>query len=376
MKWIVFQSIDSKVAPVNYSASIKIAYLLNQKVVSVGLDSGFYFFIESTTKLPIIKKIEHLLEINKDEPHTCKILLESKESIKLYNKIKSKSSKHIVLISKIKTTIELAYKEFQEDYIKYIDNKYNQTQLKELIDNEIFYFYKSNSDKSNTATNKSDLETDVLQLNLDDSENGNPLFFISNSSGEGTVMDVNFLDPNDKNAEDKTTFYGEASYIFPFLNALSSAELISTRKDLEKTTQEFRDKIDEWATICYTNPNTNLGLEYFRKVLQPYLQKSKEEILENPFMKNVSSVTHKNLESQIIIGEAPIEKIWKLYLDSETISQEVYDNLMKIKSEDYPEFEGRWPIVFFKLTENAEKFLKDETINDGVKSVRKSISLD
>ena len=118
MKWIVFQSIDSKVAPVNYSASIKIAYLLNQKVVSVGLDSGFYFFIESTTKLPLIKKIEHLLEINKDEPHTCKILLESKESIKLYNKIKSKSSKHIVLISKIKTTIELAYKEFQEDYIK------------------------------------------------------------------------------------------------------------------------------------------------------------------------------------------------------------------------------------------------------------------
>ena len=150
----------------------------------------------------------------------------------------------------------------------------------------------------------------------------------------------------------------------------------SIRKDLEQTTLEFRAKIDEWATVCYANPNTNLGLEFFRKKLQPFLQATTNGVLENPLLKNASSLTHKNLESQIRIGEAPIQKIWELYLHSNTITQEVYDELMNIKTEQYPKFEGRWPVVFFKPTDDAEKHLSDATQNDGVKSVRKSISLD
>jgi hypothetical protein len=160
------------------------------------------------------------------------------------------------------------------------------------------------------------------------------------------------------------------------MNSLTSNELISTRKELEKTTLEFREKIDEWATICYANPNTNLGLDYFRKNLKPFLESTKNDVLKNPFLKNMSSMTNKNLETQIIIGEAPIEKIWELFLISKTIKQEVYDNLMKIKTEQYPKFEGRWPVVFLKPTDDAKNYMNDEDENDGIKSVRKSISLD
>lgn len=115
MKWIIFQKLHSNIAPLNYSASIKIAYLLNQKIVSVGLDSDFYFFCEKAEKLPFNKKLEHLLELNKNKPDTLSILLESKENIKKYNKIKSKSSKHVVLINRMRASLEAAFREFQED---------------------------------------------------------------------------------------------------------------------------------------------------------------------------------------------------------------------------------------------------------------------
>ncbi len=117
-------------------------------------------------------------------------------------------------------------------------------------------------------------------------------------------------------------------------------------------------------------------MEYFIKEVQPYLQSTKNDILKNPLLHNTSILTNKKSESQIIIGEAPIEKIWELYLISNTITQEIYDDLMKIKTAEFPKFEGRWPVVFFKPTEEAIKYMKDERQNDGVESVRKSISLD
>lgn len=376
MKWIIFQKLQSKIDPINYASSVKIAYLLNQKIASVGIDDNFYYFSEKTEKLPLNKKLNHLLELNKNNPGTHRILTDSKENIKHFNQIKSKSSKQILLINRIKTNIEIAFREFQEETTALLAIYYQIPTLKDLIDKNVFYFYFSNATNLTGLAKIEDSEKDVMLLDLDDTENGHPLLFLSNSNAEGTVMEIDFLDPKDINAEDKTTFYGESSYIFPLLRSLTSAELIATKKDLKKTTQEFTDKIDQWATICYTHPNTNLGLDYFRKELQPYLQQSKDEILKNPFLKNVSSITHQNLESQIIIGEAPIDKIWELYMRSNTISQETYTALMKVKTDDYPKFEGRWPIVFYKLIDNTQNYLTDEPQNNDIQSVRKSISID
>ena len=61
---------------------------------------------------------------------------------------------------------------------------------------------------------------------------------------------------------------------------------------------------------------------------------------------------------------------------SNTISQETYTALMKVKTDDYPKFEGRWPIVFYKLIDNTQNYLTDEPQNNDIQSVRKSISID
>lgn len=376
MKWLIHQNISSDTATFSYCNSAKITYLLNLKLVSIGLDEAIYFIVEGAEKMSFDDKLKYLLGANASNHEEYQSLVDSKQALKDFAKSKNKSSKLIVSANILKKKISENFRENIKNKFDLVSRLYHLDTLKELIDNETFYFYR-NTDKTLVDSNNNFVFlNEILQLDLPDPENGNPMFFLSNYKNNGVLMDIDFLNATDKNAEDKNNFYGEESYVFPMMNSLTSNELMSTRKELANTTLQFREKLEEWATICYSNPNTNLGLDFFRTNLQSLLQSTKNDVLKNPFLQNVSSLTQKNLEFQIVIGEAPIEKIWELHLVSKTIKQEVYDNLMKIKTEQYPKFEGRWPVVFIKPTDDALTYMNDVTENDGVQSVRKSISLD
>lgn len=376
MEWIIFQNLNSTISPKNYYNSIKIAYLLNFKVVSIGIDDTIYYLSTLKDKLTLDSKLEYLINQNDISAEYQQHLLDVKQSYTTLTKIKYKSSKENILLSTTKKWIENAFLDCQNYHVEVIGEAFHISRLKELLAENIFYFYFNDDGSSSSSAINKEVQIEVLKLTINDDKNEHSLLFLSNYNIEGVDVDVEFVNPTDVKAEDKNNFYGEASYTFPLLDSLSSTELNSTRNNLEKTTVRFREKINEWASICLANPNTNLGLEHFKKELQPFLKSSQNEILKNPLLQNVSSLTHKKLESQIIIGEAPIEKIWKHNLDSKTISQDVYDDLMKIKTEQFPRFEGRWPIIFYKLTEEAIKDINADKENDGVKSVRKSISLD
>lgn len=376
MEWLVFQNANSDLAPLNYYNSIKIAYLLNSTVISIGFDETSYFFCELGEKMSINFKIDHLMAASASNRREYEIFANSKEALKKFDKLKHKSSKLIVANAKMKKTIETAFTSFQKSKYDTFSTIFHLSILKNLLDNRIFHFYCSKDFNLADTAGSSDLFCEILQLNFTDTKKEKPIFFLSYLKKDGSIIEIDFLNPIEISAEDRNNFYGEVSYTFPLLDSLSSKELFSLRKELEKTTVEFREKLQEWVSICYTNPNTNLGLDYFRKELQPFLKSTKNDILKNPLLHNTSILTNKKSESQIIIGEAPIEKIWELYLISNTITQEIYDGLMKIKTEEFPKFEGRWPVVFFKPTEEAIKYMSEERQNDGVESVRKSISLD
>jgi len=376
MKWIVFQNLQSNVSARNYHTSIQITYLLNLKIVSVGLDEVAYFMPEYYEQLPLKSKVEQLLVNSANNLKEYEAFAEAKQSINDFPKIKNKSSKQIVAFNLLKKHVELRFTENVKSTYETLGHTFNLHHLRELVDHDIFYFYYGTNYNLKNGSTFRGLNTEILLLNLLDPENGNPMFFLSNFRTDGILMEIDFLDAGAEEAKEQNSFYGASSYIFPLLDSLTSTEAISTRKDLEKTTREFREKMDIWATICYSNPNTNLGLDYFRKNVQPLLDTTKNAVIANPFLQNVSSLTHKNLESQIIIGEAPINKIWELFLVSNTITQETFDELIKIKTEQFPKFEGRWPVVFYKPTEEAKNYMDNEEENDGIESVRKSISID
>ena len=376
MEWLIFQSIESEVETRNYFDSIKIAYLLNLKIASFGNDDLCYFFSELTENSSIKTKLNYLISSSDNFPEEKEMFLWIQESFKQYAKIKHKSSKEITHYKGQKKLIEDCFKNYQKEYSEILDKKFQLSKLKDLLDEKFFYFYHNPDGTTSNSTYNEKVQLDLLQLKLNEPEEELSLFFLSNYKEEDVVMEIDFLTPMDKEAENQNLFYGTKSYTFPILDSLSTTELISTRKDLEKSTHDFRKKIKEWATICYANPNTTKGLEYFRKEMQPLLESTQNDILEVKRLQQISLNTQKKLESQIIIGEAPIEKIWELYFSSKTITQEVYDNLIKIKLEEFPKYEGRWPVIFYMLTKNTVNYINSETENGGLRSVRKSISLD
>lgn len=377
MKWIVFQNLDTKLDIICYPNSMIIAYILNFNVISCGMDDLVYNFCEFGKKMKIESKVTHIIQDSlTSDVENHEVYSEIQDAIKYYNSTKNKSSKQIVAFNVMKKRIEVIHESVIAKTYEKLDAMYNITTLKALVDDKTLKIFDNNNFNTEREYLKSEMITDILQLKFPDLDTDHSLFFISNFHKEKTLMDIDFLNPQDIDAKDKTKFYGETSYTFPTFDGLSSNELISIRKSLDATTSEFRKKIETWASICYTDPNTNLGLDYFIKEVQPYLQSTKKDILESSLLQNTSLLTNKNLESQIIIGEAPIEKIWELYLVTNAITQEIYDDLMKIKTAEFPKFEGRWPVVFFTPTEAAKKFMTEERQNDGVQSVRKSISLD
>lgn len=377
MKWIVFQNIESKQEGICYPNSMLIAYILNFKVIGCGMDDLVYNFCEFGKKMKIESKIDFIVKDSlKHDLKNYEIFLELQKTIKEFNKSKNKSSKQIVSFNLLLKRVESIHENVLARINLKMELMFKIPTLKALVDNKNFKILDHNNFNLERKYSKPEMITDILQLKLPDLDTDYSLFFLSNFHRENTIFEIDFLNPQDIRAKDKTTFYGETSYTFPSLEGLSTTELIASRASLETLTLEFRKKIEAWATICYTNPNTNLGLDYFIKEVQPYLQSTKNDILESPLLQNTSILTNKNLESQITIGEAPIEKIWELYLISNTITQELYDDLLKIKTKEFPKFEGRWPIVFFKPTKAAIKYMTDERQNDGVQSVRKSIALD
>ncbi|HMK07389.1 MAG TPA: hypothetical protein VK476_07665, partial [Flavobacterium sp.] len=202
------------------------------------------------------------------------------------------------------------------------------------------------------------------------------LFFLNFDKNDGGRFGTEICDPCSEMAEDRFNFYGMQSFIFPFMDALSANEIAEARRQLFEPSGEFRKKIDQWAGICYENPDTNEGLDFFRQELLEFLPTMQAKVEESWILKNAGVSSHLSKQSQIIIGEAPIENIWAYYRDSAAISTEVYDDLMRLKKEQFPRFEGRWPVFIYQALGKELGDLSDQTDFGALVSVRKSISVD
>jgi hypothetical protein len=375
MKFIVFQNINAVVSNEGYCNSIKICYFLNVNVASLGIDEMVYFGFESSKKFPFHQKMKHLknmLETDEDRVSINTAI----ENVKESSKLKNRSSQQIIATTKLKKNLEVIFDTRIEQFNLMLDDKFDIERLKPLINENTFYFYSTLETDSKNSYVVSVSIPEILRLQLPDPEKGNPLFFLNiEYLGGEKILDFNIFSANDPAAENKDNFYGVDSFTFPILEMLSSYELIAVRNQLEEPTREFREKMEEWASICYENPNTNLGLAFFKKHLQQLLSSYENKAYESPIINNALGLTNKKSITQIIIGEAPIQKIWEIYKISNTITDEVYDDLLKVKATQFPKFEGRWPVVILKslFTDQDED---DSEENQTVKSIRKSISLD
>ncbi len=381
MKLIVIHNQDSKSPPLVYNSAIKTGYFISDVLISMGIDEVIYFYKEMMKGMKLKTKVHFLKSCMEPDGQGITSLTEFERIVKEYNLSKGKSSKVVIAYTKLKKHVEKMF----EDFVNGTFDKLGVlgiNEMKYLVNEDDFYFYSPDRENFVNPAIKCTTKEDVLQMLLPDQEKGEPALFFMNteSPGDKEMDDIDFLDADDLLADNLGAFYGERSFLFPNLLNLSSTQVRTIKDELKEPTAIFRTKIDEWALLCYNNPNSTKGLQFFRKELKPLLQSMQKTALESPIISSRARVFNNQMETQLVIGEAPIEKIWDIHFTLNNINREEYDHLLKVKAEEHPKYEGRWPVVFYKALhpglKETEPAQQEEESAETVISVRKTLSLD
>lgn len=367
MKFIIFQNLDSVNNPLGYNYSVKISYLLSFTTISIGIGEEAYYIFDDAKKHSLQAKLNYI-KISEEQEESE--IVDVEDALKRLKNLKNKNSKHFLLIKQLENNIDKMFQILIEAHYNFLEKQFGLKTMKDLLDPEDFFFYLTTAENLIDENSKMTPIIDILQL-LVPPEKGNPLFFLNLPY---TESEENLDNPSDESAALLSSFYGAALLNFPNLSIITTNQISLVREELSIESSKFREKLTAWTNICYENPNTTLGLDYFRENLMKHVESSDEIANQSQILKNFSSYTNNQGSIDVLFGEAPIEKIWQIYLDTNTISQEIFDKLHEIKKEQSPKFDGRWTVAVIETKKSIYSDMPHA--EDGMKSVRKSISLD
>lgn len=374
MKLIIFKPYGSLSSALSYTRSVRIAYMLNIPFASAGISEQDHNLMQYAKSLPIEAKAKFMIKCLEpgDELRDCALLFD--ESQKEFKAAKHKNSKHIIAFQKLKKTQDKLCQIYFEHRYKYYNDTFKVGIMAGLINPDKFFFYDLKSDLVPLETKSTLTNTQLLRLLLPDNDNRSPLFVLDRSKMHGAVVaDIELNQATSILAEDPEMTYVQYAFTFPMVEGMSANEIVHARNQLEQTTLEFRQKVALWAAICYQSPNTNEGLEYFRENLNSFLPTLSISTMQSATLQNISTQTREKSETLLFIGQVPIQMIWQYFLGVNAITEEEYNELMQIKIEQYPKYEGRWPVMFTSfLVDDLNPAFNDHHLTQ----FRKTISVD
>ena len=373
MQSIVFCKVRTKSHPHLYKYTIQSSYILGFTTVSIGIGEGIYNLPAYYKTISSFIKIRYINSIGEEK--SKEIVNELGDLLKFLNKIPRKSSKEIVSIKQSESIINKIFLLEIEDFFEKLEPLFGIKTMMGFFNSDDFFSYIIEEEDRLSSHEIVVSEVDLLQLLLP-KEKGTPLLFLNVPWSTGIIGHLN---AEDQEATSLSEIYASNLLNIPNLSIITSNQIELVRDDLKIGSKEFRAKLNQWATICYENPNTTLGLDYFRANLLALEETADDLASQSPTLNSFSEATNHKGKVSLLFGEAPIEYIWKNYLDTETISQEIFDKLLEIKKEQAPKFDGRWPVAFLKAfdkTEDLNEESEDTNSEIAIRSVRKSISLE
>jgi hypothetical protein len=375
MKPIVIQDINSLSAPAGYINTIKSALLLGKETVSVGIDSHVFYNYDMAKDFKTELQLQMLIDRGLEDMQK-KDLEVALKIVKDYKKSKNKNTKQIVAYKQIVNTINNFFLTQAEIDQKSLDKVFGLDELRKLVEINKITLYNLLYDHKNFEKQEFTFLS-ILSLNIPEPEKGNPIFFLNHEFTKEIDLELEILSPNDTNATNLNTIYGEKSLVFPYLNLLTDKDILAIESQLKYITTPFINHLENWVNHCYQSPNTTKSLEYFKENLnKEYLQSIENEPMNNLLLKNTSVHYNNNLFIELILSEIPITSFWELLFKMNMINSIEKDILYNIKQNDPQQFERRIPLVIVKPTIPVYSEKNNPIMENHVQSVRKTISLD
>ena len=154
-------------------------------------------------------------------------------------------------------------------------------------------------------------------------------------------------------------------FTLPNINALSSLELKTVRKQLLQAGALFTQHIDVWIDMCYFNDDITDRTTFFKNNIVPIAAQLQESIYSNEILRLCSRLQNDTVKLNVWIGEVPVWQVWNYYKQHNVIKDITWSKLEKLKeTEAY--YQQRWPIVSLEVPQEKKAEDKKAFDNDSI----------
>ena len=374
MRFIIHRNLNTKSSGDSYNLGKLMLYTLGEKIHLSGISEHNYFMIESfNTTDDIVFQLNILIDWAAEEKK--QEYEEAMIRIKGYPKIKNKDSKLIISYNLLKKAIQNHFEFAINERYHFLNKSFDLENFKDLIDYEQVNFYHLKDFNSKDGNPKIIPLTAVLSLQLPEEEGECPILFLTNEDNDNQPnLALKTFSPKSKASETLSNTYLTDVFQFPSVVRVPASMMKSMASEFSKKTKDIKEKLHQWATLCYAHPNTNEGLTFFRAQVVPLIEKYKKTALETQVGKELLKINLQDNFGFLQFGEMPVEKIWELMLANDNCTEEEYQELMKLKETKSPKYDGRWPVVFFREEGLKEIRIEEEFTKNP--TTRKTLDID
>ena len=374
MRFIIHRNLNTKSSGDSYNLGKIMLYALGEKIHLSGISEYNYFMLEAhDAEDDVLFMLSYLIDSVDEEAKQQ--YQDAMKSIKGFPRIKNKDSKLIIHYNLLKKAIHNHFEVAINERYQFLNKSFDLENFKDLIEYEQVNFYHLKDFHSIHENPKVTPLTEVLSLQLPAEDGECPILFLTNEDIDSQPnLKLKPFSPKSKAAETESNTYLTDVFQFPSVVRVPASMMKSMAAEFLKKTKDIKEKLHQWATLCYAHPNTNEGLTFFRAQVVPIIEEYKKTALETQVGKELLKVNLPGNFGFLQFGEMPVEKIWKLMLANDNCTKEEYQELMKLKETQAPKYDGRWPVVFFR--EEGIKEIKKEEELAKKPTTRKTLDID
>jgi hypothetical protein len=376
MKAVILNKGSSKLTPGLESVSLRIAYLICEKVMPAGASYDAIQFEEIEKNLELETKVRLIEAFRKEDKEEDNWSAEEVlQTLKEYRKMKHPPPGVI----KQRKIFEKGLNELFQQYFDATKSSLAKSgfmPLAKLLNTSVNGGYRIVGE-ADEAKRPDDVPLSALLMRRHATAAGE--FFFLHPAFFNACKEENWFIPmksDGSNAKKKGT-YLQHLFTLPNINLLSATELETTKSRLSDSASILETKLNQWMQDVYSGKESSSTAFFFNKEVLPATAGFLHAIAVNDVLNHASRMQKDMVSIDVFAGELPAETVWQFYKWANVLEEGTWQILQKALKEDG--YSGRrFPVMTVAITNEltvGEKPAKQAGEEFKIMPVKKSIDI-
>lgn len=371
MQFIVHFNLASTTSHLVYNLGRRMLYFLDEEMYVSGIGYSYHYILEDTKDRNFDFKINYLIKHSEEDREE---LVDFYKKYKFFLNSKNKDSRLIVQFNITKKLVEKMFNFCIDAQIGNMERTLGTSTFKELHESGKVIFY--GIEDPNIVGERDTIipMEEIVSLQIADEDDDSPVLFLGNEDKFGKEL-IDF-ETNDILKKDYKKGYLVDVFQFPYSADVQVAEMKVITNEFSKEIQPIKEQLNKWAKMAFDNPTSTEPQQFFIKNILPKIEDAKRTIFNISTAQDLVNRHPAEYTYHLQFGELPIDKIWEYYKVYNHITEEHYQNLLKLKEENPKKYSGRWPVVIFKNDYKGIYVEQKEEREEEAPKTRKTLDID